>query len=259
MSKENQIEEIASVTNSESSDVEYSLATASFSTFSSELAAELASIEEGENIEQQDTAGDDSASNSTRKQEIDQFMQRFWNRLPDLKDDPSWYEKSSTVSLANQSTVLEDIPPTDTPQEPEQRTFDWCECGNCTPMKTEIEEVCCCQIEEVGDKIRDGKTCVTQVDFFKNMFINEEYVETNFRSNPNITEHPDDRLYNRKLRKTAYRSFTCWVYGYLGKKQRRPIPSCAVKMICDAFPDPLHLYTGFLFPDDYNAADMIDL
>ena len=37
----------------------------------------------------------------------------------------------------------------------------------------------------------------------------------------------------------------CWVHGKLGKKYRRPIPSCAVKEIRKAFPSESGEYKGF--------------
>ena len=44
----------------------------------------------------------------------------------------------------------------------------------------------------------------------------------------------------------------CWVHGKLGKKYRRPIPSCAVKEIRKAFPSESGEYKGF----EYARHDM---
>ncbi|XP_041435764.1 uncharacterized protein LOC121399347 isoform X3 [Xenopus laevis] len=60
----------------------------------------------------------------------------------------------------------------------------------------------------------------------------------------------------RLLRKTAYKGFSAWIHGYLGKGVRRPIPSCAVKVIRDKFPDPEELYMGFRQHQDYPAEYM---
>lgn len=44
----------------------------------------------------------------------------------------------------------------------------------------------------------------------------------------------------------AYRRFTRWMYGLLGRKQRKVIPSCAVMAIRDRFPS--EEYCGFKYP-----------
>ena len=51
----------------------------------------------------------------------------------------------------------------------------------------------------------------------------------------------------RQSRLVAYRQFICWMLRgeKLGKGRRVVIPSCVVKTIRKAFPDPNHDYTGF--------------
>jgi len=49
----------------------------------------------------------------------------------------------------------------------------------------------------------------------------------------------------RFYRYAAYRQFTWWVRGWLGKKVRRVIPACAIRRIRDAFPEPDSMYVGF--------------
>ena len=52
--------------------------------------------------------------------------------------------------------------------------------------------------------------------------------------------------HDRAYRLNAYRNFTCWVHGKLGKGNRKIIPSCVVTCIRKEFPDPNGNYTGFL-------------
>lgn len=52
-------------------------------------------------------------------------------------------------------------------------------------------------------------------------------------------------IFCRSLRYAAYRQFTWWKHGYLGKSVRRVIPACVVQTIRCTFPDPNGSYTGF--------------
>jgi hypothetical protein len=54
-------------------------------------------------------------------------------------------------------------------------------------------------------------------------------------------------LFFRLYRYIAYRRFTRWVYGLLGKRNRRVVPACAVKAIREAFPS--EEYAGFKYPE----------
>ena len=49
----------------------------------------------------------------------------------------------------------------------------------------------------------------------------------------------------RTWRVAAYRQFTWWAHGTLGKRRRRVIPSCVVKAIRAQFPEEDGLYVGF--------------
>ncbi|OCT74417.1 hypothetical protein XELAEV_18033394mg [Xenopus laevis] len=60
----------------------------------------------------------------------------------------------------------------------------------------------------------------------------------------------------RKLRQTVYRSLIAWVFGYLGRRNRKPIPSFVVQKVRSSYPDPKGHYRGYLQPFDLNAFDM---
>ena len=58
-------------------------------------------------------------------------------------------------------------------------------------------------------------------------------------------EEDPDGDEHRAMRHAAYRQFVLWQSGYLGKGDRRVIPSCCTWKIRDRFPDPFGQYTGF--------------
>uniref|UniRef100_A0A673MZE4 Uncharacterized protein n=1 Tax=Sinocyclocheilus rhinocerous TaxID=307959 RepID=A0A673MZE4_9TELE len=88
----------------------------------------------------------------------------------------------------------------------------WCKCGWCTPMPT-VSESICCQEADLSHVLR-GHSCITMVRTF-NMLSN---------------------CIHSLFRLTAYRQFTLWARGHLGKKNRIPSPACAVSSIRAVFP-----------------------
>ena len=50
------------------------------------------------------------------------------------------------------------------------------------------------------------------------------------------------------MRYTGYRHYVRWIYGYLGKDVRIPLPSCVVKAIKDKFPSNIDQHVGFKYP-----------
>ena len=54
----------------------------------------------------------------------------------------------------------------------------------------------------------------------------------------------------RSFRYAAYRQFTWWVHGHLGKTIRRVIPSFVVMNIRSAFPSEDGNYTEYIVGDD---------
>lgn len=49
----------------------------------------------------------------------------------------------------------------------------------------------------------------------------------------------------RVLRLAAYRLFTWWIHARLGQRVRRVIPSCAVQVIRDNYPEESGVYIGY--------------
>ena len=58
----------------------------------------------------------------------------------------------------------------------------------------------------------------------------------------------DSFIFCRRYRYTAYRQFTMWIHGRIGRRNRRLLPACASKVIADSFPDAEGHYLGFKLP-----------
>lgn len=63
-------------------------------------------------------------------------------------------------------------------------------------------------------------------------------------------------LFERFLTNNIYKILYRWVHGWLGKKIRRAIPSCAVNKIRSTFPEASGIYKGYEDADiDYSEID----
>ncbi|KAK3729668.1 hypothetical protein QZH41_011474 [Actinostola sp. cb2023] len=133
----------------------------------------------------------------------------------------------------------------------------WCCCGWCNVMPTEKESVCCQELRILSNLTED-LPCITSHESFLPVCLNRDVLWTALvslhdRENaglPNRDEAP-----NRSLRYAAYRQFTWWVHGYLGKKIHRVIPSCAVTKIRERYPEPSGVYIGYKAGDDDDDSD----
>ena len=100
----------------------------------------------------------------------------------------------------------------------------WCICGNCREMETPTENVCC----------RVAK-CVTNFEHFLNICLDHAHGAIHNRAD--IRADPIDYS-PASYRKAAYRQFILWAHGYLGRGNRRVVPSCVVLAIRPMYPSP---------------------
>ena len=125
----------------------------------------------------------------------------------------------------------------DTSPDPEYFTRDpipeWCICGRCRQMDLPVENICC----------QDAK-CITTYDHFHLLCLNHPVLTTAIHSRCDIRADPIDYS-PASYRKAGYRQFILWQDGYLGRGNRRVIPSCAVWAIRDWYPAPDGHYMGF--------------
>ena len=110
---------------------------------------------------------------------------------------------------------------------------DWCICGNCREMGTPVENVCCRR-----------RNCVTTFDDFHLLCTERAVLTVAIQNRADI--YADAVVFSpANYRKAAYRQYILWVYGYLGRGNRRVIPSCVVLCIRNWYPAPDGIYLGF--------------
>ena len=141
----------------------------------------------------------------------------------------------------------------------QQRTAngDWCTCGTCYPTQDALSafDVTCCQESDEAKALcaqnpefedEEPYSCVTHHPCFYTYCLYEHGL--NNRAHEYRMEGVNQGMVERheKLRYVAYRSYTGWAHGFLGRRQRKEIPHCVQKAIRQRFKDPQARYTGFV-------------
>ncbi|XP_062592073.1 uncharacterized protein LOC134253563 [Saccostrea cucullata] len=185
----------------------------------------------------------------------------------DLSEDSSDHEETDSDTIGTENAGFGILPyqyePYATSDEDasdnseadeEDRTHntDWCSCQCCTIMASNTENRCCQEIQQVKEEILRTDTslnCITHHPGFRTVCLDIHVLRTAYyqyrqQYGGNLEES------TKRHRYTAYRQFVRWCWGYLGKKVRVVIPSCAVSKIRETFPlQPGETHTGFNFAD----------
>ena len=114
----------------------------------------------------------------------------------------------------------------------------WCRCSQCREMLKEEEKVCC------NNSFKDHEH-----PLFENHCLTEHNLDLAMQSTADLLNYPFDPSNNACWRLTAYRQYIMWVWGKLGIRNRKVIPSFIVWKIRVRFPDLNENYTGFLDTD----------
>ena len=110
----------------------------------------------------------------------------------------------------------------------------WCVCGKCEEMGNPTGNVCCGH--------REG--CISTFERFHLLCTNHSVLTVAIHNRADIMADPISYSPS-SYRKAAYRQYILWVYGYLGRGNRRVIPSCVVMCIRRWYPAPDGVYLGF--------------
>jgi hypothetical protein len=141
----------------------------------------------------------------------------------------------AAVSVAmNQMAGGAGAPTPSSPPTPD--IADWCKCGHCPDMATIAERHCC---------RRTAGQCITveQRAYMQRHVLDKETLKLVIKSRNDYYGFIDEAN-NNNFRYAAYRQYTLWRWGRLGKHRREVIPACVVKGIRNAYPEASG-YTGF--------------
>ena len=142
----------------------------------------------------------------------------------------------------------------------------WCKCGNCSEMPPGVERKCCLNesfdltnFQDPGFK--PGEHCVLTSEFVLNSVLQTGHLQLawvaqrrflGFRTPQEIDV---SNMNNSDYRFCAYRSYINFIYGFLGRRNRRVIPACVVGHIRNSWPSPDGIYVGFKLVDDDNEEE----
>ena len=114
-----------------------------------------------------------------------------------------------------------------------RNNLPWCICGQCRHMALEVENICCRQ-----------RICITREEFFQCAVLDMGVLSIAIVNHSDV--FADDPEYTpASYRKASYRQWILWQHGYLGRANRRVIPSCVIWAVRDRYPSPNGLYLGF--------------
>ena len=153
-----------------------------------------------------------------------------------LLDDRGGVELAQSLLQRNGDNSISESPPAANHfprQPPLQATPDWCRCGKCRQMDNPVERVCC-----------RNTTCVTTSDLFYDICLNRHVLSVGIINRSDFFGE-DPEFTPANYRKIAYRQYIMYQHGYLGRANRKVIPSCIVWKVRDNFPAPDNNYLGF--------------
>ena len=140
--------------------------------------------------------------------------------------------------------------------------YQRCLCSNCQMMDREAECLCCMECGRTTFKLDDNITvlrkssrftCITQHPGFQSVCLDPWVLQVAWLAYKQAYEQIYDGPQHKKYRHIAYRQYVRWVYGYVGRNIRVPLPSCAVSCIRAHYPPPgdeeYFQFTGFLYPE----------
>jgi hypothetical protein len=138
------------------------------------------------------------------------------------------------------------------------KTLSWCKCGHCSLQTKTIESFCCyekaIEYDEydalVANAEGSGKSCITCLSEFTENMLSDAVLKVDIcrylKDNWPLDDQDLERVH-KLYRLVAYQRCSRWVFQILGKKRRRPFPSCIYAKIRAKFASPDGLYSHFKY------------
>ena len=112
-------------------------------------------------------------------------------------------------------------------------TPPWCKCGLCREMENPVERICCIR-----------RPWVTLSGVFHVTVLNRSVLTVCILDRSDL--FADAPIYTpASYRKAAYRQFILYEHGYLGRGNRKVVPSCVVWKVHVTCPAPGGIYLGY--------------
>lgn len=164
---------------------------------------------------------------------------------------------ASNASDANNTSISSNI--TNNNRFPLPVDDEWCRCGNCIRMPTNIECKCCLdeslcktyfQSQDLTAGFKPGEECILKSYLLTKEVLGKVALQLQwFDQRRRLGFAGNDLLFelmdNTSYRYHAYKSYVNFVHGYLGRANRRVIPACVVAFIRTQWPDPNGSYIGY--------------
>ena len=106
---------------------------------------------------------------------------------------------------------------------------EWCKCAHSQKLETIVENKC-----------SSFKKCITTYRLFGKCCLDKDCLMLSIKAWADIRAD-EHNFESNNYRKAAYRQFTLWKYGRLGKGNRRVVPSCVVWAVRREY--PIHICT----------------
>ncbi|WAR18486.1 hypothetical protein MAR_033417 [Mya arenaria] len=117
----------------------------------------------------------------------------------------------------------------------------WCLCGCCSDMQKEIDCLCCRELVAINGKENNEQIqldCICNHPKFSTLCLDRDVlgvaaITVSAMMGTFLPVPVTDTFF----RLTAYRQFTLWIYGKLGRHNRRVVPACVVNKVRLQFPN----------------------
>ena len=182
--------------------------------------------------------------------------------VPNLSDDddaPALQVGALFEAHRNRRAVVAEVVARPDAVVPERRYqgAGVCHCHKCKEMPLRVEQKCCSEEKLNNTCLPDyvqGR-CVLDTEDIKHCLHHVTVRHLWMEQQRYFGLTGDALLFgnmtNKNYRYHAYRSYVKYIYGLLGRYNRKVIPSCVINYIRNKWPDPEGSYIGFIDVDEH--------